>query len=161
MAVHFIDSLVVRQRQGYIFDPKETGIGLCKLDLTSVTNFNNNFMATCTDPVTDTLYFIYSPDKLASWATGTALLEYTWTSKVYQMPYAFVPEAAQVKGDPISGDSFSVLNGGTSYYTKSITVDGEFVLPNPTFGAKTFQINYEGTGTITGIEAADSMEELA
>ena len=160
MAAHLIDSLVVRQRQGYIFDPKESGIGLSKLDLTSVSGHNNNFTATCTDPVTDTLYFIYSPDTLASWATSTVNLEYSWTSKVYQVPYPATFQAAQVRGAPVSGDDFSVLANGASYYTKAITADGEFVLPKPTPGAKTFQVKYEGTGTITTLEVSENMEEL-
>ena len=160
MALHFIDALVVRTRQGYIFDPKDSGIGLTRLDLTGVDTFNNNFSAACTDPVTDTLYFIYSPDKLGSWATGVDLLDYEWLSKVYQMPYAAVPEAAQVRGEPAAGDEFSVYADGTAYYTKSISDDGEFVLARPTFGAKEFQMGYTGTGTIKWLEASDLMEEL-
>lgn len=161
MAAVLVDTLVVYQRAGYLFDPKDGGIGLTRLDLTSVSGFNNNFTAACTDPVTDDLFFVFSPDTLASWSTSSTLLEYIWKSKIYQLPYSAVMEAAQVKGKTFgSGLTFRTYSNESSYYSKNITAEGEFVLPNPTFGTRDFQMEVQGTAVVTTLESSENMDEL-
>lgn len=147
---------------GYIFDLKEKGVGLTKLDLTQQTGYDNAVTAGYSDPLTDVFYYVHSTNKLASWDTAASSLTYRWKSKVYQMPYATTMEAAQVKGSSFgSGVTFKTYADGTLFYTKTVTADGEFVLPiTATNGAKELQFELTGTATITWAELAEAMEEL-
>lgn len=150
---------------GYLFDPKSQN-GIIKLDLSVHTGFtvNNAVTAAYSNPVTDTLYYIHSTNKLATWNThATNKLQYVWKSKVYQLPYATTFEASQVKGSSFgSGITYKLYGDGTLYYTKTITADGEFVTPAVgTTGAKEFQVEVTGSATLSWLESAESMEELA
>jgi hypothetical protein len=150
-------------RQGFVFDPKDGGIGLSRVSLSDVSGFSNEITANYTDPITDYMYFVHSANKLAIWDYALDYLEYEWESKVYLLPYAAVPQAAQVKGENGTFETsveFSVLSDGAPYYTRDVDDDMEFVLPPPMFGAKEFQMKVSGINTIRWLQAADSMEEL-
>lgn len=156
---HLAEALVVRERQAYIFDPKDGGIGLTRLDITGVTGFTNNVVAAYADPKTDVLYFIVSPNQLATWDTDADSLEYRWKSKVYMMPYPTSLEAAQVRGSNFgAGITFKLYGDGAAFFTKTVTADGEFVVTPAV--PKEVQVEVTGKATIKVLEAANDMEEL-
>lgn len=147
-------------KSGYILDVK-TG-ELTSFDVSIVGGFLNDITAAYSDPVTDTLYFIHSTNKLATWNSSVTSLQYTWKSKIYELPYRANMEAAQTRGNTYgSGVTFNLHSEGSSYFTKTVTAQGEFVVGVPTFGTNEFQIELIGTATIKGTEVAEAMEELS
>jgi len=150
MAAHFSEVLVLGERLGYIFDPKDGGIGLVQVDLSGVTNFSNNLTAAFSDPKTDVLYFVHSPDKLATWDSSATQMEYRWKSKVYLMPYPTSLEAAQVRASDFgSGLTLKFYGDGTQFFSKNVTADGEFGVTPAV--PKEVQIEVTGTATVKAI----------
>lgn len=157
---HLAEVLILRNRQAYIFDPKDGGIGLTQLDVSDASGFTNNFTAAYADPKTDVLYFIMSPNQLASWDTGTNQLQYRWKSKVYMMPYPTSLEAAEVRASDFgAGLTLKLYGDGTQFFSKNVTSDGEFVVAPAV--PKEVQIELTGTATVKVVEASNDMEELS
>ncbi len=160
MTVILQESIVLSVRKAYLFDPKDIGNGLIQIDISGVSGFSNNFTAAFSDPLTDVLYFVHSPDKLASWNTSVTNLQFTWKSKVYELPYATVMEAAEVRARDFDGTvTFTLYNAnGTVIYTKSVSSEGEFVVaPGVT---QNIQMEVIGTSRIRDLIISNDMSEL-
>jgi hypothetical protein len=164
MATKLFPAVVVGPTYIYLFDPKEMGIGLTRIDLSQSSGFGNSITAAYADPITDQLFYIFGGNSLASWNTGGTKLTYTWRSKVYQFSYGTVLQAGQTKGDSYgTGVTLNVYGDGNLFHTATLTSETEFVLTIPTAPTfrKEFEVEFVGTANLKVVEIANDMEELS
>ncbi|MGI0011623.1 MAG: hypothetical protein ACREAE_09515, partial [Nitrosopumilaceae archaeon] len=154
-------------KAGYIFDPKDDGNGLTKLDLSVHTGLtiNNAVTAAYSSPLTDTLYYIHTDNKLTIWNSHASTgLQYNWRSKVYKTFYPFTPQAAQLKSRSFGlGVTLKTYVDNVLHINQSVNSNREFVLPSiaSSEGANEYEAELIGTVTIESIEIAETMEELS
>lgn len=163
MTVNLFPAVVINTTFTWLFDPKENGSGLTRIDLSQASGFGNSISAAYADPLTDTLYFVWGGNNLASWNTGGSKMQYTWRSKVFQFPYGTTVQAGQTKGDTYgSGVTFNVYGDGNLFHTATVTSEVEFVITTPTNPSfrKEYFIELIGTANLKVAEIANGMEEL-
>lgn len=119
------------------------------------------FSAFYNDLSTDTLYVLQSNGVIAAWDRGTGYQSYSWTGKIFQMPYPCNLGAAQVIFEPVSGTSstFMLYADGVLKHTQAVTDNNPFRLPGG-YLALTYQLKITGTARIKKMAAANTVSEL-
>lgn len=164
---------------GFIVDPRQGGMGLVPLDLSSLYLVDpNQPTAMYSDPLTDRLHLAVPGDPDGSverWDptddVNQPQLGFRWRSKVWVMPYETSFGAAQVKGRNLAGDednvalSFNYYVNDVLVFTKDNPGEGEFVLPD-VVGTR-FELEVIATDDadvfpiVEAVQVAESMDELA
>lgn len=131
---------------GFIFDP-ESG---------SFTRIDAYATAGYTDPLTDALYLVID-GQIKQWDSGSSLDQFTWRSKVFEMP-------------DVAFDSMRVSSPDSRKVGLKLWVDGRQILNVPVLPAEIFklpsvkgrkwQFELSGTGQVTRMTLATSMSEL-
>lgn len=139
--------------RGFIFDPRQLGNGLTWLSRSVFTGHS--------DPLTDRLYIVNGAGEFFIWNEDDENpIDYIWKSKVFQLPRPANFSAAQVRADNYEDLTFRlyVNQAATATYTKDVTSEMEFVLPD--IAATNVEVRLDGTSPVRFVQIAEDMEEL-
>lgn len=148
---------------GYMIDPVQHGNGLTLIDLSIVSGFNNAITAAYSDPITDTLHFIHSTNKLATWNSDSTNLTYTWTSKTYKYPYPVEYSMVQIKAPTYTPSiTLTISADGATQYTGTPTSKTEFVIGEVTAsdGADEVVFTVSSKSSVESVEIVEAVEEF-
>lgn len=140
------------EQGGFIFDPlNQADIGLTFID----THATAGFAA----PSRDSLYLAVG-GQIVQWDKGANPLTARWKSKQFVTGYPTSFASAQVIAESYDSLECKVWADGTLKHTQTVTNRDPFRLPSG-FRATVWEIQVEGTDTVTDVLMASTNRELA
>lgn len=139
-------------RGGLVFDFSGQGATLTETDV----NASAAFVAGYSDAISDTLYLVQS-GSIKKFNAGSNLT-YLWRSKVFRLERPSPMSVGQVNADtyPVT---FRVYADGALKQTISVTNSNPFRMPSG-FMSRDWYFEVEGTGVVTEVFLASSVQEL-
>ncbi len=139
---------------GYIvFDPDNPAVGLTTGDVVA----RNVFL----DILTDTLYFT-DGSNIFEWegTTSSGLKTFRWRSAKHRFPKLVNLGAAMVEADSFASLTFRLYADGVLKHTQTVADGKPFRLPGG-YLSNLYQVELEGTDTVTGVSIAETIFDLA